>query len=820
MMASASSAATSDLSRPLLHERIVLAADARRGHADYTRDVIWALYAAPGPDGGLRIETSAGVQVQHLRLFPWVEHAGQRLQDPAAWSEPPVLADLGPDYALVTARPLPDVQLQVWFWVARSRVLWMRFRWLNQGVRPLPWRWALAADLQPLVPADQPFEPLVRGGVHVLVARVGQGHPLLFLTGGPQAVLSPYPALTLDAPLLPDEPRGFSAVLAWEDDPEDGLTTARHWAARPWEAVTAHLRLEAERAPQLRVPRRAEATWWALRGRQTALRLLHGPTAHLPYPFPVRAREPDHGFSRAGTGADHPFAWSGLTVAEAWYAAVAYWLWAAPSVVAGWVENFVHTQQEPGQLDGHPGLGGQRGRFLASPLLVDLAWRVFQRTQDVDFLARVFPALRALVDRWLEAEHDADGDGWPEWQHHLQLGLAEFPLSAAWHLASPGLDLRTLETPAAAAYLYRALAALEDLAPALQQSPDPLWSTQRAALQEALLTTWDATRGYPHHRDRDTHRYPTGRLWARGRGPGRWPVEAVLDPPARAVVHIQSIAGTPRAARVTLRGRDHQGRRVTMTLGPGDWRWYEGRGVATAPRPLRDLDAVDIEGLMPMDRWRVFTPDLHTGDITLLLPLWAEMLPPEQAEHMVQRAIVTPRRFGQAWGLPIVPGQRQDIPPAWRLVSLLWNVHAVEGMWQYGYRDQAVALLYRLTKSQMRALAREGALVESVDARTGAAGPGRDTILALPPLGTVLRVAELDLSPRRIQVRGPSHWPDALEVQGWGWRLTRAPDGLSLHGPGDAQVRLPADAVGELLWERGTWIWEPATPEVREPATE
>ncbi len=817
-MASASSAAAvSALARPLTADRVVLAADARAGHADYTHDLIWALYAAPGPDGGLRIETSAGVRVQHVRLFPWLEHTGPRVQDPTTWPRPPTLVALGPDHAQVVARPLPGLELRVWYWVARSRVLWMRWHWTNRDARPLRARWALAATLQPLNPADQPFDAVPRGGVHVLVARVGAGQPLLFLTGGPQALFSPYPALALDLTLEPGATRGFGAVLVWDDDLEAGLTAARRWAARPWEAVTARLRLDAERTPRLVFPQHEDATWWAERGRQTALRLLHGPTEHLPHPFPVRAREPDHGFSRAGTGADHPFAWSGLTVAEAWYAAVAYWLWAAPAVVAGWVENFVHTQTEPGRLDGNPGLGGQRGRFLASPLLVDLAWRAFRRTHDTGFLARVLPALRALVDRWFGPEHDADQDGWPEWQHHLQLGLEEFPLSAGWRPESPGVDLRTLETPALAAYLYRALAALEDLARAQGQPPDPAWAARRDALRLAVVLTWDPARGFPHHRDRDTHHAAEGRVLARGRGNGRRAVPGNYDPPVRVVVQVHSADARPRPARLTLRGRDHKGRLAAVTLGPGDWRWFEGRGVTTASLPLRALDAVEVEGLTAADRWRVLAPDLRQADITLLAPLWAGMLTPDQAASMVQRAIVTPRRFGQAWGLPIVPGQRQDLPAAWRAMSLLWNIQVVEGLGLYGYRDEAAALLYRLVKAQRRALQKEGALLAWLDARTGAAWQGRDTVLSLPPLGPVLSLAGLEVFPRRVRVLGPSHWPEALEVRGWGWRARRTPDGLALDGPGDAQVRLPGDAVGELRWQRGAWAW---TPRATEPDTE
>ncbi len=819
MTSASSAAAVSGEGRLLGAAPIVLAADARGGHADYAHDLIWALYAAAGPDGGLRVETSAGVQVQHLRLFPWLEHAGQRVQDPTAWPHPPRLLTLGPDHAQVIARPLAGLELRVWYWVARSRVLWMRVHWTHRENRVLRFRWALAAVLQPLQPADQPFDQVARGGIHLLAARVGSAQPLLFLTGGPQALLSPYPALALEVQLEPGQTRGFSAVLAWEEDLEAGLTTARRWAARPWEAVTARLRLDAERAPWLTFPQDEDASWWAERGRQTALRLLQGPTEHLPHPFLVRAREPDHGFSRAGTGADHPFAWSGLTVAEAWYGAVAYWLWAAPHIVAGWVENFVHTQTEPGQLDGNPGLGGQRGRFLASPLLVDLAWRVYRRTHDQGFLARTLPALRALVARWFIAAHDADNDGWPEWQHHLQLGLEEFPLSAAWQDASPGLDLRALETPALAAYLYRALAALEDLARAHGQAPDPAWAARRDALRMAVALTWDAARGFPHHRDRDTHHTPRGQVLARGRGNGRRTVAARYDPPVRAVVHLHSADGRPRAARVTLRGRDHKGRLTAVTLGPGDWRWFEGRGVATAAQPLRALDAVEVSGLAGADRWRVLAPDLAQADITLLTPLWAGMLTPEQAASMVQRAIVTPRRFGQAWGLPIVPGQRQDLPRPWRAIAWLWNLQVVEGLWLYDYRDEAAALLYRLVKAHRRALQNEGAFVEWLDARTGASLRGRDTVQSLPPLGAILQVAGIEVAPRRIRVTGPSRWPEMLEIRGWGWRARRDPQGLRLDGPGDARVRLPADAVGELRWRQGAWVWRPrsgATPPTSE----
>ena len=111
------------------------------------------------------------------------------------------------------------------------------------------------------------------------------------------------------------------------------------------------------------------------------------------------------------------------------------------------VRNFLLTQTEDGFIDGKPGMAGQRGRYLAAPLLSYLAWRSFQHTQNTAFLAEIFPQLLKFCQVWLNLEHDRDKDGFPEWDHALQSGFDENPLFDRWHPWGQGADTSTVESP-------------------------------------------------------------------------------------------------------------------------------------------------------------------------------------------------------------------------------------------------------------------------------------------------------------------------------------------------------------------------------------
>src|SRR3990172_6841961 len=88
----------------------------------------------------------------------------------------------------------------------------------------------------------------------------------------------------------------------------------------------------------------------------------------------------------------------------------------------GLVRNFLATRLEDGSLDWKPGLAGQRSRLLATPILAHLSWKIYQVSQDRQFLAESFDPLVGYLHAWFDENHDRDGDGIHEWDHPMQAG--------------------------------------------------------------------------------------------------------------------------------------------------------------------------------------------------------------------------------------------------------------------------------------------------------------------------------------------------------------------------------------------------------------
>jgi len=90
----------------------------------------------------------------------------------------------------------------------------------------------------------------------------------------------------------------------------------------------------------------------------------------------------------------------------------------------------------------------------ATPLLVNITWRIYTFTEDLTFLNHVFPKLLDYIRVWFSDQQDRDGDGIPEWAHTMQLGYDDHPTFAQWQPWSQGADISKSESPSLCAFLY------------------------------------------------------------------------------------------------------------------------------------------------------------------------------------------------------------------------------------------------------------------------------------------------------------------------------------------------------------------------------
>jgi hypothetical protein len=246
--------------------------------------------------------------------------------------------------------------------------------------------------------------------VNVLAGKTGGLIPVLFLTGGPAHGSGPHPSLYLDLELGPGATRQLTWAQAALPDLQYAFDLARQTAARSWEAERA--RLELLNAGQTIDIHTGDRDWdvaFAL-SQNTANGLLFPPNEHLPNPSIVSVRGPDYGYSPKGDGTDYPASWNGQTPFEAYYLNSA--LPVSPPAM-DLFKNFLAVQDEEGMIDGRPSLSGQRGRFLAAPILASLAWKFYEKSEDEKFLTQVFPQLLKFFWSWFSPDCDEDRDGLP-----------------------------------------------------------------------------------------------------------------------------------------------------------------------------------------------------------------------------------------------------------------------------------------------------------------------------------------------------------------------------------------------------------------------
>lgn len=768
---------------------LTLAADARLCTLDYCDDQIWELKLRSGEPPALALQTTYGLRARNMRLFPRFIEGQVTATDPNTFPNPPAIHRFFPNYLLLTYSPFPGIDVVQELWVPDNRAIAGRLRILNNGVTPRRLRFDWIAVLVPEGEGLR-MSPTKIQGVTVLQGQSGALAPVVFLTGGPQAISSPFPGLSHELEFLPGQERRLTWAHVAIDDPERSFHHARTLVSHPWEAEIARVELTNARQVDIKTGEPAWDAAFAL-GQKVALGLVHGPTEHLPHPSFVLSRLPDQGFSLRGDGSDYDHLWNGQTALDAWYLTHLL-LPTAPDLAKGFIENFLAVQKTSGYVDWKPGLGGQRSRIDATPLLASTAWEIYQATQDSDFIRAIFPDLLTFVLAWFGPYHDRDRDGVPEWDHPMQSGYEDHPTFDLWHSGAPGVDITTVESPSLMAFLFRECQSLIAMARTLgyDEAIPPLQAHQET-LRQAVEASWDQQDSTYRYRDRDTHLCSQGGEIVRLKGSGVKNLRRKLDPPARLLVHILADHASAPRVRLEIRGRDGRGEQVVEKVAPANFRWGVGVGRYTSTQVFSRLSRLSVDRLDAGVQVVVRKVDLTDQDHTLLLPLWAGIPDSARAQMLVDEQITHPQRYGRRFGIPACPTHPTRENDAWQLAWLPWNTLVAEGLLAYGYRAEAATLVTRLMNAIVRTLQVEQSFRARYHTGHGGGIGERDALSGLPPLGLFLHTLGVQLlSPWKVALKGHNPFPWPVEVQYQGLSIYRERAKTVVIFPDGEQMRV------------------------------
>lgn len=745
---------------------LALAADTRFCQTDYTNDHIWELEQSSGDPPGLNLRTTFGLRARSYRLFPRFRENDRAISDPKAFDGAPILHRIYPNFALLTVSPFPGIDVTTEYWVPESHAVTGRVTITNSGVTPRNLRVDWIALLSPGSDGHRMVATEMQGG-WVLSGASGGLEPVLFFTGGATVLQGPYPALSFEISLLPGNQHQATWVQASLTHETDSLELARRVAARAWDAERG--RIEIVNAGQIEIHTGNEE-WdilFAL-GKQMAYRLFVGPGSGLPHAAPVVSRQADQGYSMRGDGSDYSHLWSGISPLQAWYLS-GILLPEALEQFKGILLNFLSKQDdETGEIDWKPGIGGQASGMQATPILANLTWKIYEINDDRDFLSEVFPALTRYIQAWFRMPFDRDGDGVPEWAHPAQFGLDDHPFFTRLGVKSLGQDISTFETPSLCAFLYQECRALIQIAESIDRlEPIPALAAFAENIRSAVEANWDEAASTYQYWDRDTHLTTKGIWLGQHEGSGSVPVRRELPQPTRLVLRIDAPGELPSRPQVTIFGNDGSGETVQADLPSDEWDWFLGFGSLTTKETYTKVESLKIQGINLDDQLTLTTTDHQIQDLTLLAPLWAGIPAKSRARAIIDNMISTSHKYWKPFGLAPMPEDSLNI--TWIDLYLPWQAIIGEGMNRYGYRAKVAELTSHIMAGMAFAFKQSGCFFDRYSATTGSGIGEENKLDGLPPIGLFLQTLGVRIySPWKVALQGhnPYAWPVTLRYRG------------------------------------------------------
>ncbi|HSG42145.1 MAG TPA: hypothetical protein VLA72_03230 [Anaerolineales bacterium] len=748
---------------------LTLAADSRLSKPDYFNDHIWELTLGGGEPSALSLRTTFGLRAKAMRIFPRFSENGTSVSDPSDFALPPTIRRFYPNFLIIDYSPLPNIDVSCEHWVPESNAISGRMTLVNKSNATRNIRLEICAILAPI--DGQSMSSKQNQMINILAGQSGGLFPIIYMTGGPASGPGPHPSLSLDLELGPGGTRQLTWTHAATDDLQTSFDLARQITARPWEAERT--RIELLNTSQSIDIRTGDKDWdaaFAL-SQCAGYGLLFPSNKHLPNPSFVTVRQPDNGYSPNREGTDYPSSWSGQSPLEAYYLANVL---PVSQIAQDIIKNYITIQNEDGTIDGKPGLAGQRGRYLAAPMLAGLVWKTYESKEDIKFIEEVFPYLHQFFWSWFSPEYDADGDGLPQWKNILQSGFEENPLFDAWHEWSLGVNITQVHSPSLEAMLYHEAMCLKKMAEQLEKNDSlTLIKEQAAKLRESITSTWQARTGLYHYRDRETGARLESKVLVKQTGSGIVKPKLKFEEPIRLLVEVQT--QSPGAKRPEVHIHQFVTKAPDEIISSGDYQWRNNGSVYTTKNVYPKLTKVVVKNLGDEETVTVSTLDFTTEDHTLFTPLWAGVPDEQHAQTMIGRALLDTKRFNHPFGIPACPALTQsEAESVSQAVHLPWNLLIGEGLLRYGFRSDAARLVAHIMTAVIQNLKRNRAFYARYHAENGTGIGERNALSGLAPLGLFMKILGVEiLSSTKVKLEGENPFPWDVTVQYKGLKIIR-----------------------------------------------
>lgn len=710
--------------------RCVLATDSRFGLPDFVNDQIWELSTSEMEPPSLMLHTTYGLRAYWMKIFPSFMLGDHTLTDPRLFDAKPIIDKQLPSYVSLKFSPFSTIDANMEVWVPTSQTITCRIQIKNTGSQIQNFKMIWNVLLNP-ISHGQRMNAQQFGLNTVLQGHTQNLSPVFYITGGPEPVQAPYPALAINMMMQPGLTRTITWAMASLRTVEESFNLARQITGRNWDAEL--LKMEMAENRQCFKTSCSEKKWDAVfsHSQTRVYQLFMGVTPRSPNRSILLSRNPDQGFSLRGDGSDYGPDWTGFTALNAWYSSK-FLLPGNPEIMKEILQNFWDAQRVDGFIPNLVGSSGQQGSDLAAPILAECTWRLFEVEQDKEWLKPIYSNLIRFLQFWLKNDPSKTNIYIPTWQNPAQAAL-----ETNWHFdpANPltkGINIARMVSPGLLSMLFRECQNLIRMADLLQMDELGWLQNQSQMLLENLEKCWNEKKASYCWMDGFEDGMSKTRVICKHKRNGDFPIKKDMLSPGHIAICIQRGGATLFNLQITLQGQTKDGAASeSFSNRQIDWRMQFGR--ALSEHKFTSLDSIKIAGLHPGDEITCYIPGTDFEEISLLLPLWAGVPTPKRAQQIIEKTIST--RYITPFGLASIPTTRpQGNFSEENEISIFWNSLVLEGLQLYGFKELAARLFESILAQEVKFLQNKQGLYPCMQVQTGKESGDRDTLEALIPV--------------------------------------------------------------------------------------